>query len=95
MKTYTVTEAKKILGALLKQAVAGEEIGVISGAEIIAFRRVEVTTKDQSLYGGTLLREESAEYGRRDPLREFTAFEGSGLGDASINHDKYIYDDPV
>jgi hypothetical protein len=95
MKTFTITEAKKVLGALLKRAGAGEEIGIVCGAEIIALRKVEVTARDFHQTGTAVLREEGVGYNRRDPLLDFTAFEGSGLGDASINHDKYIYDDPV
>lgn len=43
MKTLTITDAKKNLGRWLQAAAHGEDIGVISGADIIALRKVEVT----------------------------------------------------
>jgi len=46
VKTVTVTEAKKHLGSYLKQAAAGANIGIISGAHIIALRPVAVTSLD-------------------------------------------------
>lgn len=51
MKTVTVTEAKKHLGSYLKQAAAGANIGIISGAHIIALRPVEVTSLDFDEHG--------------------------------------------
>jgi antitoxin (DNA-binding transcriptional repressor) of toxin-antitoxin stability system len=55
MKTLTITEAKKSLGRWLAAAARGEEIGIISGADIIALRRVEVEPTDyaQREYGVT------------------------------------------
>jgi antitoxin (DNA-binding transcriptional repressor) of toxin-antitoxin stability system len=46
VKTVTITEAKKHLGAYLKQATAGANIGIICGHHIIALRPVEVTSVD-------------------------------------------------
>lgn len=46
MKTVTITEAKKHLGAYLKEAVDGANIGVICGNRIVALRPVEVTSLD-------------------------------------------------
>jgi antitoxin (DNA-binding transcriptional repressor) of toxin-antitoxin stability system len=46
VKTVTITEAKKHLGAYLKQATAGTNIGIICGHHIIALRPVEVTSVD-------------------------------------------------
>lgn len=46
MKTVTITEAKKHLGAYLKGAVAGQNIGIICGNRIVALRPVEVTSMD-------------------------------------------------
>ena len=46
MKTLTITEAKKNLGKWLNAAVAGEEVGIISGAAIIALRPIEVLPAD-------------------------------------------------
>jgi len=55
MKTLTVTEAKKNLGKWLTAASRGEDIGIVSGADIIALRKVEVESTDyvQREYGAT------------------------------------------
>ena len=42
MQTLTITDAKKNLGRLLQAAAQGKDIGIISGADIIALRKVEV-----------------------------------------------------
>ena len=42
MKTLTITEAKKNLGKWLTAAVKGQDVGIISGAAIIALRPIEV-----------------------------------------------------
>lgn len=46
VKTITITEAKKHLGACLKDAVDGANIGIICGSRIVALRPVEVTSMD-------------------------------------------------
>ncbi len=46
MKTVTITEAKKHLGAYLKEAIAGTNLGIICGNRIVALRLVEVTSID-------------------------------------------------
>lgn len=46
VKTVTITEAKKHLGAYLKDAAAGQNIGIICGNRIVALRPVEVTSLD-------------------------------------------------
>ena len=53
MKTLTITEAKKNLGHWLAAAARGEEIGIISGADVIALRKVAVEATDyaQREYG--------------------------------------------
>ena len=55
MKTLTITDAKKNLGAWLKAAAEGADIGIISGADVIALRKVEVESTDyaQREYGAT------------------------------------------
>jgi antitoxin (DNA-binding transcriptional repressor) of toxin-antitoxin stability system len=55
MKTLTITEAKKNLSRWLAAAATGEDIGIISGANIIALRKVEVESTDyaQREYGVT------------------------------------------
>ena len=65
MKTLTITDAKKNLGAWLKAASRGEEIAILSGADIIALRKVEVEAVDCN-YAGT-------EYGAT--LQELARFE--------------------
>ena len=42
MKTLTITTARQNLGAWLARAARGEEIGIISGAQVIALRPVEI-----------------------------------------------------
>ena len=46
MTTLTVTDAKKNLGKWLKAAARGEDIGIVSGADVIALRKVEVESSD-------------------------------------------------
>jgi len=55
MKTLTITNAKKNLGRWLAAAARGEDIGIVSGADIIALRKVEVESTDyaQREYGVT------------------------------------------
>lgn len=55
MKTLTITAAKKNLGRWLSAAARGEDVGIISGADIIALRKVEVESADYALreYGAT------------------------------------------
>jgi len=53
VKTVTITEAKKHLGAYLKDAVDGANIGIICGNRIVALRPVEVTSMDFDTVGDT------------------------------------------
>ena len=55
MKTLTITDAKRNLGNWLKGAARGEDIGIVSGADIIALRKVEIESTDyaQREYGVT------------------------------------------
>src|SRR6266436_10117619 len=55
MKTLTITDAKKNLGQWLMAAARGEDVGIISGADIIALRKVEVESTDYAFaeYGVT------------------------------------------
>ena len=46
METVSVTTARQNLGAWLARAAKGEEIGIISGSQIIALRPVAVTAAD-------------------------------------------------
>ena len=51
VKTVTITEAKKHLGAYLKDALDGANIGIICGNRIVALRPVEVTSMDFDAVG--------------------------------------------
>ena len=55
MTTLTVTQARQNLSGWLRRAKAGEEIGIIDGADIYALRPVSVTATDVALaeYGAT------------------------------------------
>ena len=55
MKTLTITDAKKNLGRWLMAAARGEDVGIISGADIIALRKVQVESADYAFreYGVT------------------------------------------
>ncbi len=46
MKTLTITDAKKNLSRWLQAAARGEDIGIVSGADVIALRKVEVESTD-------------------------------------------------
>lgn len=62
MKTLTVTEARKNLSQWLRRAKAGEEIGIVDGADIVALRPVRVTAVDylEAEYGLTTTEADSA-----------------------------------
>ena len=55
MKTLTITDARKNLGKWLQAAARGEDIGIVSGADVIALRKVEVESTDYAWreYGAT------------------------------------------
>jgi antitoxin (DNA-binding transcriptional repressor) of toxin-antitoxin stability system len=55
MKTLTVTKARQNLGSWLKRAVAGEEIGVVFGDQVVALRPVPIMAADymETEYGLT------------------------------------------
>lgn len=46
MTTLTITSAKKHLGKWLLAAVNGQEIGIVSGATVVALRPVQVEAAD-------------------------------------------------
>lgn len=46
MKTLTITDAKKNLSKWLQAAARGEEVAIVSGADIIALRKVPVQAAD-------------------------------------------------
>ena len=88
MKTITITEAKRQLGQYLKRAAAGEDIGIISGADIISLQKIEVVAAGRA---NSRVREEPLK--RMDDWPVFETFDG-GPKDAASNHDKYLYDLP-
>lgn len=55
MRTLTITDARKNLGRWLAAAARGEDVGIVSGAHIIALRKVEVESTDYARreYGAT------------------------------------------
>jgi len=57
MKIVTITEGRRRLGHWLKKAVAGEDIGFVIDAKIVALRPVSVRSDDYALqeYGLTKL----------------------------------------
>ncbi len=62
MTTLTITDAKKNLGKWLQAAARGEDIGIISGAEVIALRKVEVESTDYAWREYGVTREELGSY---------------------------------
>jgi antitoxin (DNA-binding transcriptional repressor) of toxin-antitoxin stability system len=46
MQTTTATKARANLSALLRKALAGQEIGIVCNGRIVALRPVEVTATD-------------------------------------------------
>jgi len=88
MKTITITEAKRSLGQYLKLAAIGEDIGIISGADIISLRKVQVV----SLEAETSARIMETAAGADWPA--FPTFDG-GPVDGAIHHDKHLYDEPT
>ena len=62
MKTLTITDAKKNLGKWLSAAARGEDVAIISGADIIALRKVEVEPADYGWREYGVTPEETAEY---------------------------------
>lgn len=65
MKTLTITDAKKNLGKWLQAAAKGEDVAIISGADIIALRKVEVEANDYAWREYGLTADEVGAYERR------------------------------
>jgi len=55
MTTLTITQARVNLTRLLERAKAGEDIGIVSGSQIVALRPVTVSSDDYAWreYGAT------------------------------------------
>ena len=77
MTTLTITDAKKNLTRWLKAAARGEEIGIVTGADVIALRKVEVDAADYAAreYGATA--DEVARY-EREALAEHARLKRGG-----------------
>lgn len=65
MKTLTVTDAKKNLSKWLQAAARGEDIGIVSGSDVIALRKVEVESTDYAWREYGVTQEELAAWQRR------------------------------
>src|SRR5205823_10146029 len=46
LTTLTITDAKKNLGKWLSAAVDGQEVGIVSGATVVALRPVQIEAAD-------------------------------------------------
>ncbi len=62
MKTLTATEAKKNLTKWLQAAARGEDIGIISGADVIALRKIQVEPADYAWREYNVSSEDVARY---------------------------------
>jgi antitoxin (DNA-binding transcriptional repressor) of toxin-antitoxin stability system len=85
MKTITVAEARRSLARYLRQVVAGEEIGIVTGTDIISLQKVGVPPIDP--VAGA-----HSEERRASDWPDFPTFDG-GPVDGARNHDKYLYDE--
>jgi antitoxin (DNA-binding transcriptional repressor) of toxin-antitoxin stability system len=65
MKTLSVTEARRNLTALLKEAAAGKDIGILCGNQIVALRPVTVHSDDAVLREYDVTREELDRFAER------------------------------
>ena len=65
MKTLTITDAKKNLSKWLQAAARGEDIGIVSGADVIALRKVEVESTDYAWREYSVTQEELESYERK------------------------------
>ena len=97
MKTLTITDAKRNLGKWLQAAARGEEIGIVSGADIIALRKVDIEATDYAWREYGLTPAEVAAYEKRvlakhnkekkeGKLNFFTAEELSRERDKAAHH---------
>jgi antitoxin (DNA-binding transcriptional repressor) of toxin-antitoxin stability system len=50
MKTLSVTEGRQNLGAWLKRALRGEDVGIVVDGRVVALRPVEVHSEDYVLH---------------------------------------------
>ncbi len=90
MQTLTVTAARQNLGGWLKKAAAGEEIGVIIGNKVIAFRPVPITAADyaEAEYGLTAVEvnEAAARIVREVGNADLTEYKPGMLSHETVPH---------
>lgn len=79
MKTLTITDAKKNLSKWLQAAAQGEEVAIVSGADIIALRKVEVEASDYAWREYEITQEEVAAYEQRVDARYEKLKKAGGL----------------
>ncbi len=65
MKTLSVTQARRNLTSLLKEAAEGKDIGILCGNQIVALRPVTVYSEDAALREYEVTREELAKFAVR------------------------------
>ena len=75
MKTLSVTEGRQNLGAWLKRALHGEDVGFVVDGRVVALRPVEVHSDDYALheYGVTGKQAERAFRAVRTDVRKARA----------------------
>jgi antitoxin (DNA-binding transcriptional repressor) of toxin-antitoxin stability system len=71
MKTLSVTEGRQNLGAWLRRALRGEDVGFVVDGRVVALRPVEVYSDDYALqeYGVSEKQAEQAYRTVRDEVR--------------------------
>ncbi len=77
MTTLTITDAKKNLTKWLRAAAQGEDIGIVSGADVIALRKVEVESTDYAWREYGVTSEDVARY-EREALAQHDQLKRSG-----------------
>lgn len=75
MKILSVTEGRKNLGAWLRRALNGEDIGIVVDGRVVALRPVEVYSDDYALreYGVTEQQAERAYQSAKTEVRKARA----------------------
>jgi len=75
MKTLSVTEGRQNLGAWLKRALRGEDVGILVDGRVVALRPVEIHSDDYVLheYGVTAKQAERAYQAVKSEVRKARA----------------------
>jgi hypothetical protein len=77
MRTLTITDAEMYLEKRLQAAARGEDIGIVSGADVIALRKVAVESTDYAWREYGVTREEVTRY-EQAALADHTRAEEAG-----------------